>query len=366
MADKLKIYACSGIGELSNADQPVKYWTDDTNTISNTQAVNTLLAKINSLYIQATRLLGLSREEKVDLLCDIDVLSVALDAAKRFTNDADKLHRAGEIIGVMANKGDFDFDSLDAGHREEHLHDLIVKANESYDDDMPVDGATAEWMSWWKENVEDRNVVGLNFGQQQNIRKAIKASMNGIGAVDDSWMQNADLAQYLTKGSEYFLYTYFTDEQISKLPAIFKVKRNKQWRTYDYCKALFVDIYGSEDEMQEIIRAGIIDYFQDTPENICDDIVKNKRGAIGLTGAEIVALVTAAISAVVALITAICECVAKTNVAKYGSLDSQIVETSVPDGSDWDELSMEETETESSSWIKFAAIGAAILLLFKK
>lgn len=379
MADKLKIYACSGIGSTANADQPVKYWTDDTNTITNTQAVNTLLAQINSRYIEATRLQRLPKEQKVDLLCDIDLLSVALDAAKRFADNPEKLHRAGEIIGTMAENGDFDFDSLDSSKREEHLHDLIAKANEAYEDTMPAAGATADWMAWWKTNVEDRNVTGLNFGQQQNVRKALKAATSGIGAVDESWKENADLAEYLTKGSEYFLYTYFTDEQIAKLPSIFRLKRKRQFATYNYCKSFFVDVYGSEAEMQEIIRAGIIDYFGETPEEICDGVFKKGKTAkigeftfLGLAGAEavkaLISIITAVGTIVVGIITAICESVAKTNIAKYGAIDQKVVETSVPDAEDWDDVGLDlgDQTGDSSSLITFAAIGAALLLLFKK
>ena len=234
---------------------------------------------------------------------------------------------------------------------------------------MPVEGASMEFMAWWKENVEDRNTVGLNFGQQQNVRKAMKSAVSGIGVVDESWKQNADLAEYLTRGSEYFLYTYFTDEQIKKLPTVFKAKRSKQLRTYNYCKALFVDVYGSEAEMQEIIRAGIIDYFSVTPEDVCADIVAGKREAkgVGQIATEIiVALISAAVTVVVAIITAICEAVAKTNVAKYGALDAQIVETSVPDPDDYEGLDMGSTSQSGNSWIKYLAIGAGLLLLLKK
>ena len=48
MSEKLKIYACSGIGS-TDPQKPVEYFTDGTSTVSNTQAVNTILARINAL-----------------------------------------------------------------------------------------------------------------------------------------------------------------------------------------------------------------------------------------------------------------------------------------------------------------------------
>ena len=93
MANKLKIYACSGIGDAAE-QAPTKYWTDDTNTLQNTQAVNSLLAQINLRWSEVTRL-QISQQDKADTLCDMDVLLVSLDAAKRYAKDADKLKKAG-------------------------------------------------------------------------------------------------------------------------------------------------------------------------------------------------------------------------------------------------------------------------------
>ena len=80
MSGKLKIYACSGIGS-TDAQKRVGYWLDGTNTLSNTQAVNTLLARINEKYIAATRLTDIGKGEKIALLNDVDLLQVALEAA---------------------------------------------------------------------------------------------------------------------------------------------------------------------------------------------------------------------------------------------------------------------------------------------
>ena len=77
MSEKLKIYACSGIGS-TDAQEPSGFYTDGTSMLSNTQAVNTLLARINCLYIEANSLKGLSKEDRIDLLCEVDAYSEAL------------------------------------------------------------------------------------------------------------------------------------------------------------------------------------------------------------------------------------------------------------------------------------------------
>ena len=48
MRDGLKIYACTGFG-VGTAPEQFNYWLDNTETITNTKAVNSLLAEINFL-----------------------------------------------------------------------------------------------------------------------------------------------------------------------------------------------------------------------------------------------------------------------------------------------------------------------------
>ena len=216
MANKLKIYACSGIGDAAE-QAPTKYWTDDTNTLQNTQAVNSLLAQINLRWSEVTRL-QISQQDKADTLCDMDVLLVSLDAAKRYAKDADKLKKAGAVIGTMIADGAFEFASMNMTERAEHLDGLIDQMNEAvFADDETKAGA--DWMAFWQQSIIARNKCGLNAAQQSVAQKALKKAakqIRGIGAVDwnkyndGKWLENADLAELLTAGSDYFLYTYFT------------------------------------------------------------------------------------------------------------------------------------------------------------
>lgn len=389
MSNKLKIYACSGVGNAEYSNTPIAYWTDNTNTLSNTQAINTLLARINLLYISISRLQDITPEEKIECLNEIDMLCVCLDAAKRFKDDNEGLEYAGGAIYKMMSDDMFAFDNLNTDARDAHLDELIAYANEQYNDRTPIANINPEFMQWWNETVVSRNKVGLNFGQQQNARKALKKAaetIKGIGVVDWSqygdpnWLNNADLAEMLTKGAEYFLYTYFTQAQLNKLPYIFKLKQKQQMRTYNYCKSMFVDIYGSEEEMQLIIRAGIVDVMGGEPEDICDGIASGKTKSIGsvavftflgLTGKAavdaLIAIISAVISAVIAIVSAICTCVASTNVAKYGALDKEVIQESVPNGDDFEGIEFDGTSVGSSSkLLTIAAIGAGLLLLLKK
>ena len=76
MADKLKIYACSGIGDTGES-RIFDYWTDNTQTVSNTQAVNTLLALIN-MRVAEVGSLSLTQDEQAECLNDIDLYAISL------------------------------------------------------------------------------------------------------------------------------------------------------------------------------------------------------------------------------------------------------------------------------------------------
>lgn len=364
MAERLKIYACSGIGE---AKSDYIYWTDNTDTISNTQAVNTLLVRINSLYTRITYLHGISDKEKIQALNEIDMYCVMLDAAKRFKNDEKMLYHAGEVISVMDTDGAFDFDSLDNTERDQHLDGLLSRAAEMYGDET-IKSEDLAFMADWKDQIITRNKVGLSKEEQTASRKALKKAtkaINGIGAADPAWMDNEELSKYLTKAGTYFLYLYFTDAQLAKLPSIFKVKRKDQQTIYNHCKRFFIDVYGSEEDMQEIIRNGIRQEFHDEPEKVCADVFSGKRESIGIATEIIVAIINAIVTLLGVLVTALCNMATQRDIAKYGSLKQETIDEGVPNGDDFKGLNF-GSETKKSSWVAIALAGAAALLLFKK
>ena len=368
MSDRLKIYACSGIGDVERKKQPIGFYTDNTNTLENTQAVNTLLAKINTCRIEAERLQTLTSAERIDALNEMDVYSVGLAAAQQYAKDAQKLKRAGEAIGAMINAGDFDYDGKD---RQNNLDHLIEKMHDLVNSDKSLK-ADPDFTTWWNKNVINRNKVGTDFAQRMAMHKAIKAKkIEGVGAVDESWKDDEELSKYLCDGGTYFLYLFFTDAQLRKLPEgnrqIFKTKAKGQKQTYDYCKATFVGIYGSEEEMVEIIRAGIIDRFGDTPENVCQDIVDGKRNieGVGLATEIIVAIIGGLFSLLIAFMQKIIDAVVQKNKDKYAALNQQVIEQSCPNEDDFDGLDVPKTQTAglSNGVLIGGAVLAALLLL---
>ena len=387
MANKLKIYACSGIG---NENVRYTYWLDNTKTVSNTMAVNTLLALINRNNIEILRLVTMTNEQKLANLNDIDVYVLCLQAAQNYENEPDKLKRAGAVIGSMIAEDEFNCNSFNNGERDEHLDALIEKANSLIVSNKSVK-PNKDFEQWYNENVIKLNKHGFTEDQQEEITEILEElpqKIKGIGKVDwtqydgGKWMENPDLAKFLTDGGTYFLYMYFTDEQLNRLPEVFRAKKEKQVRTYNYCKRMYLDcVYGSEQTMREVIRAGIVDEFGGEPEDICEAIslgkeVKPINGAIitwlvglGLSVKEAIEVIISVLAVIgatlVAIIKTICDTVYKTNAAKYGSLKKDIIETSVPEDDDYDGLDYGGISLGSGKnwmWIAIAAIGAALLL----
>lgn len=367
MSRKLKIYACSGIG---NAGSEYNYWLDNTQTVSNTQAVNSLLSMINLCYSEVKNL-GLGTSEIVDRLNQIDLYSVAMYYAQVYQDSVDDLHRAGQVIGCLLDKGAFDYDSISNDERDKHLDDVFEKVADVIADDTLR--ASGDFTQWWKENVEDKNRVFLSKEQQEqvtSILEKLSRKISGIGKAGDEWEKNPDLAKYLNNASEYFLYTYFTDEQLRGLPQVFRAKKIEQLKTYEYAKQMYVGVYGSEDSYQNTIRAGIIDYFKHTPEEVCTKIAtaKSQDGvgaavAIALTAAQITEIVLAALSAVAAIIGSILMCVSSISVAKYNAQDVEIAQSATPNSEDFDGLKFDDMK--KSPVLLIAAL-SVLYLIFKK
>ena len=373
MANKLKIYACSGIGDVNGKPKGYDYWTDNTSSIRNTQAVNTLLALINLNNSEVINL-RMPQAEQIDKLNNIDFLVVCLDAAQRYAGSDEQLYKAGLAIGKMCDERLFDYVSTDNTERDKHL-DGLLETFEYYVQSGKT-GGNDQFGEWWQEHVQSRNKVGLTSAEQDAVQEAISEGISGIGASELNWQDNAELSKYLNKASEYFLYLYFTEAQLAKLPRRFKTKKNYQQQVYNYCKGLFIKQFGSETEMQNIIRAGIVGYFKQQPEELCEAISNQKyNGAIGPVTVDIVIgikelimIIAIVAGTMIAIVSAICAAVTKSKTAKYAAVDQQIIDAAGADAEDFE--SMEGYDElglgKKSNWFTFGLIAIGLLLLTKR
>ena len=371
MANKLKIYACSGVGSVAKQPKGYDYWTDNTSSISNTQAVNTLLSIINLNNAEVLNL-KMAKASQIDKLNTIDFCVVCLDAAQRFALDDERLVAAGRAIGAMCDERLFQYESTNNSNRDKHLDGLL--ATFDYYVQAGKTGGDDDFWAWWNENVQSRNRVGLTTSEQDAVRSAIKKGVSGIGASQLNWQDNAELSQYLNKASEYFLYLYFTEDDLKKLPHKFGVKRRYQEQVYNYCKGLFVKQFGSEEEMQNIIRTGIIGYFHKQPEEVCAAIVSgNYKGEIGpvelvgtITIKELIEIILICAAIVLAIVTMICDAAVKAKTVQYQSLNQQIIDAATPQADDFDGLETSGFSKKTDNWVTVGIIVAGLIFLLKK
>lgn len=232
MSNRLKIYACSGIGDTSRKVPTFDYWTDNTNCLTNTQAVNTIIAKINLNLSEVENLVYLKDKDIIARLNAIDLLVVCLDAAQSYAQHYTKLNKAGNVIGTMLSQGMFYSESLDNSERDSNLDELL----DIFNSEMQKDGeytVTSDFAEWWQENVVSRNKIGLDKSQREAAQNALDtASVSGIGELD--WRDSKELSKYLSDGGSYFLYTYFTQAQLNALPTYnrrrFELKKVQQMK----------------------------------------------------------------------------------------------------------------------------------------
>lgn len=371
MAKTLSIYACSGIGANPNAEQQkYDYWLDNTNTITNTQAVNSLLVRINTDAIEILNL-NLTDDEVLERLNEIDWYATTLYFLQQYQDKASELLQAKMAIGKAWDNGLFDYVEFDNRKRDLHLDEVIQKVSEYMDDDN-IQEPSSTFSEWWEQEIASKNQHGFTQEQQQKLQEALsKNKVSGIGANYDA---NPDLASYLNNAGEYFLYTYATDEQIAQLPAEFKRKRSIQRSVYNYCKNMYVGVYGSEQAMQEVIYSGIVRDCKTTPEKAIEAIVATYNSRSDVSGVGVISeatiffiqitialikVITMLLTVVLAIVAVICECVKAIEVAKWQSVDKQLVDSAIPAPEDYNDFNLNIKRKDNKSLL----IGGVVILL---
>ena len=380
MADRLKIYACSGLEDSAKSSiGGYKYWSDGSDPVNNTQAVNSLIAKINLCRSELINLAGLTEEDKIDLLNEIVFYNVCLYFEREYTDDPKMLNKAGMAISKVFDGNKAYNASLTVNNYSAYVDSLVSQVIDAMDGNsvlmMPKNFGT-----WWQKNVTNLNKVGLSENTRLTVRNTIAKRRESVGEARDGWQNDKNIGEYLTNASEYFLYTYFTDAQLKKLPYIFKYRRKRQEYIYNYCKPFFIGVYGTEEDLQNVIRGGIVGYFKHQPEEVCAKIVNGDKieniggdpvtatAAAVWTVADIVAVITACLSLIGSVIIAVIDLVKQTKIAEEKAIDKDAANAGVPNPEDFSDKNFEDLLGKDSgkSWITIALIAVGALLLFKK
>lgn len=347
---KLKIYMCSGVGDAKDS---YRYWLDGTDTVTNTRAVNTLLARINELCAELDYM-QLTKEQQLAHFNDIDILVIALQFAKKYAHDTEALKRAGAAIQILIVNGNANFASLDDNERGRHLDDMYA-AVDNYVSGTNYTQATGDFYKWWLQTIIPNNRQGLTIEQQFKLAKSL-ANQKGVGDSREQFKHDyGDIGVYLYDAADYFFYLYIPDSKAKKLPYFLRKKIRKQQEIYQYVKQVFTQLYGGEEDMQRIIRTRIIAQTGHTPEEAIDQLL-GTRG-IGLSETIIATIIIIAAAAALAIIGAIINAVANVLVAEYAVPEN--IEDGCPDESDWPD------DNRKTNLLKYGAIGLLLYYLFK-
>lgn len=345
MRDGLKIYACSGFG-VGTTPEKFDYWLDNTSTIHNTCAVNSLLADINYL---GTKLMyeQMSESDVLLSLNLIDLYTVALNAAQKYSGE--NLQHFGNILAYMVANGAFAFASLDNDQRDANLDELIDYSEQLYfsGEYEIIANETSEWFT---NNVVNKDYVGLNEQQIENIDGALAFGISG---------DEKDAGTALHEAGGYYLYLYMGEAQARKMGKVVYKKYLKEREVYKYVHYAYDEIYGSKEAVDKVIYAGITSTYKMTPERVCETLT-GKPGVkqIGYVPvAEICSIISAIVTILSTVLSIVLTIVGACLQAKYEEPDDPDFGTPGFGGEDLTEI------TNHDSLLPKLGIGAAIILL---
>lgn len=346
MSDKLQIYACNGLEDGSKTS-----WVGEgTSAITNTQAENIMLSYMNMYATEYHNLQHLSDVEREELLNNLDLASVGFHYARLYKTDKDKLHTVGLALQALMDNGSLSISSDSMDVHAAHVDEIIEKVDSLVDADELVD-VTGSTIEWWKEHVVGFAKVGIEQGV-------------GAPVIKDY----GDLNEFLYNGGTYFLYLFIPEDKLRELPWPFTSRRRKEAEVYKYCLESFTSIYGTKEDMDRVIRSGIIKDFGDTPENLAAAIVRGDNpqkegvgGPITWTAMAIAYIVAACVAAVAAIIAAIIDYAKQVSIRKYTVPDN--AEYGTPDPDDFEELKNNKGVDIKTFGLGAVAIAAVLFLL---
>lgn len=357
MSNALKIFACSGLSQSTDAARS-QFETEGTVAVDNTQAMNSLLAKIN-LCATKIRKIKMSEADLIESYNLLVLYSVCFYFARLYKNDTETLKALSGIFASVYNSGLFFSTSTNAAEREAMVNDIIEKMENMLASGNPY--IETQGAAWWNTNITNKNKVGLPAELREKI--------SGIGATIKE--DYGELNKYLYDGGTYFLYLFMTEQQLNNATYAIRKKYKKQMEVYNYCRNCFCKeysgVYGSEEDMVNIIRAGIIEDFGETPEQVVSDILSGKsvsKEQVGITAIVLAAIITSVTTLILGVITVVCNYAASVFVAKYTIPEN--LEDGMASESDWDGLNA-KNQSENSGLPLIILGGAALaFVLFSK
>lgn len=197
----------------------------------------------------------------------------------------------------------------------------------------------------------------------------------GVGALKD-WTTNDVLIKYLPDSASYFLYTYIPEEEKSKYTIRIQEKRKKQIKVRAWIHDIFVPVYGTDEEFENIISSGIVNQINkvskekklgvhvDSPEDALELMRSGVNIGVGVISDTIIAAIISAVVTIVMacigyLIDYFKEKALYETQAKYVVPSENTIKDSIMEEEDWAKANWQDLDKKNSS----KTAGSKLLLI---
>ena len=148
-------------------------------------------------------------------------------------------------------------------------------------------------------------------------------------------------------------------------------------KTYNLVNHVFTELYGSKDEMDSIIRAGIISKYNKEPEEACkaivDGIIVTRDGVVGFSAFQVavgvIVILAALFFSIGYLLKPIMSYCERVKEAEWAAVDQQVALDACGSDMDYEETELYQKwiNSKNSGWIPAILAGlVGLWLLLKK
>lgn len=341
---RLNIYRLSGLSDEPSQKPNYRFWTADTDTLTNSRAANYALSQVNALM--AVIKYGEPTNETYN---ELNLFSVILEALALAKRDTYVMRKCGYVIQSMLNDGYFDY-TITADNSADTLQECYNVFDRYYSENKETQsGAFVEWY--------EVNIIGNNYNEapQEAPSRLRRAERQSVGSLDPS--DYKDLATYVADNGSYFLYMFIGESKIGSYSSTIKKRYRKEIEMYEAICKQCSGVY-SKETVYNMLYAGCCDTYGMTPDQKIAQL--KKMGGIG----DLIVVLTAISLAlsILATLWAICK-----EVFQFIVKIPDDEDLGVPTPDDWNIKDYKNKKTNTSSLpVVLIGLGALILIFNKK
>lgn len=339
------------VGKVTDVESSkYAYWTGTIPECYNTMATNYIIGLINAKLAELDVLADI---DEADVINELDLYIVSLEALKLAKDSDADLHRCGSIISTMYKERMFSSISVDDAERSANLDSLIAVFMDSYYQDMEFIYED-QFKKWWYEKIIAYNYNGLTYEVKRNFVDYFGGS-SSIGSTTPT-----NMSEYISNSGMYFLYLFIPSTEIKKYSATIQARYKKEQELYQWILDNTKGLFSPDDVYNKVYRGVILEYKM-TPAAKLKQLKESGKeyGDIGLAVTVILAIVSAVLTIILTLIKVIGEVL----VAKYDKPADEVM--GIPTQEDWGLKDTQNGEKKSNIGLITGAAGLVAFAFYK-